>query len=420
MTTADESERVIFHLDMDTFFVSVEILSAPSLKGRPVVVGGKPNERGVVAAASYEARKFGVRSGMPLRRANRLCPEAVFLEGHPHKYLECSRRVRSVLERFSPLVEMASIDEAYLDMTGTERLLGPPLQSADSLHREVALRTSLPCSIGIGTSRLVAKICSGLAKPNGVLRVLPGCEATFLAPLEIARVPGVGRVMQERLRSLGIATIGQAQRSGDGFLERHFGKNGRALAGKVVGADAGAWFSPVLGSREEPKSISHETTFRQDTSDREVIDATLAKLTQLVARRLREHNLWARKVQIKIRYSDFSTHTRSRTLDEATQLDTVILGNVRRLFAQHRLKGRAIRLLGVHAGSLQSSPVQQRNLFQPDRDQKWQRALQAVDSLRDQFGESSVGLAATLGHARRERVHENPAGLAGQAPDGDD
>ena len=414
MTEKQQEQRVIFHLDMDQFFVSVEEVSDPSLKGKPVVVGGKPGERGVVAAASYEARKFGVHSAMPLQQAYRRCPQAVFLEGRPHEYRDYSRKVGSILNRFSPTVAMASIDEAYLEMTGTRRLLGPPMKAAHSLHEAVAAETSLPCSIGIGTSRLVAKICSGLAKPNGVLRVEPGCEAAFLAPLEVRRVPGVGKVMRKRLRNHGITTIGQAQQRGEGFLERHFGKAGLALAGKAQGLDAGAWFSTGFAQGENPKSISHETTFRRDTRDRVMIDATLAKLAQLVARRLREHGLWARTVQIKIRYGDFSTHTRAKTLSEATQLDKVILETVRSLFSRHRLPNRDIRLLGVHAGSLQSTPLFQQSLFDEGSRQKWSRALRAVDSLRDRFGESSVGLAATLGHARRERVHENPAGLAGR------
>ncbi len=414
MTRTPRARQVVFHLDMDAFFVSVEELSDSSLKGKPVVVGGNPGQRGVVAAASYEARKFGIHSAMPLQEAHRRCPQAVFLEGHPHKYLDYSRRVKAILGRFSPLVAMASIDEAYLDLTGTDRLLGPPLKAAHTLHEAVAAETALPCSIGIGTSRLIAKIGSGLAKPNGVLFVEPGCEAAFLAPLEVGRVPGVGKVMRERLRKLGIATIGQAQSRGETFLEQHFGKAGLDLAGKTRGLDAGAWFSTGFAHGENPKSISHETTFRRDTRDRAVIDATLAKLAQLVARRLREHGLWARTVQIKIRYKDFSTRTRAKTLGEATQLDKVILETVRQLFSRHRVPNRAIRLLGVHAGSLQSSPAYQESLFETGGRQKWSRALEAVDALRDRFGESSVGLAASLGHARRERVHENPAGLAGR------
>ncbi len=416
--TGDTSARTIFHVDMDAFFVSVEELSNPALRGLPVVVGGKPGERGVVAAASYAARKFGVHSAMPLREALRKCPQAIFLEGHPERYLSYSKLLGETFRRFSPLVSMASIDEAYLDLTGTRRLLGPPLAAAHNLHQAVQDETGLPCSIGVGTSRLVAKICSALAKPNGIMFVQPGTEPQALAPLEIGRVPGVGRATRERLAALGIRTIGDAARQGESFLQLHFGKAGLALAGKALGLDSGAWFSQPIGERSEPKSISHETTFPEDTLDPVLIDATIAKLTQLVARRLREHGLWAKTVQVKIRYSDFSTRTRASTLGEATQLDSALLLAARALYQRNRIRGKAVRLLGVHASSLQREPRAQPKLFAEDGGAKWARALQAVDSLRDRYGESAVGLAASLRHGRRERVHENPSGLAGRTKDG--
>src|SRR5512133_2922088 len=193
--------RTYFHVDMDAFFVSVEELYDPSLRGKPVVVGGRPGERGVVSAASYEARKFGVHSAMPLRTAAKLCPQAVFVEGHHERYHEYSGRVRETLQRFSPVVEMASIDEAYLDMTGTERLYGPPLRAAHMLHDRVKAATRLNCSIGIAASRLVAKISSDQAKPNGILWVIPGREAEFLAPLDVRKVPGVGKVTEKNLHA---------------------------------------------------------------------------------------------------------------------------------------------------------------------------------------------------------------------------
>jgi hypothetical protein len=193
--------RTIFHVDMDAFFVSVEELFDPSLKGKAVVVGGRPNERGVVSAASYEARKFGVHSAMPLRTAARLCPHAIFVDGHPTRYRDYSARVREVLNRFSPLVEMASIDEAYLDMTGTERLHGPPLAAAHALHQTMKAETRLNCSIGIATARLVAKVVSDQAKPNGVMWIVPGAEAAFLAPLDVRKIPGVGKVTEQNLHT---------------------------------------------------------------------------------------------------------------------------------------------------------------------------------------------------------------------------
>src|SRR5467141_85941 len=193
--------RTIFHVDMDAFFVSVEELYDPSLKGKPVVVGGRPNQRGVVSAASYAARTFGVYSAMPLRTAYKLCPQAIFVDGHHDRYREYSHKVYDVLRAFSPLVEMASIDEAYLDVTGTGRLYGPPLRAAHLLHERMTKATSLNCSIGIAASRLVAKITSDQAKPNGVLWVLPGQEAAFLAPLDVRRVPGVGKVTEKNLHA---------------------------------------------------------------------------------------------------------------------------------------------------------------------------------------------------------------------------
>ncbi len=270
--------RTIFHVDMDAFFVSVEELSNPSLRGKAVVVGGQRDERGVVAAASYEARKFGVHSAMPLRTAAKLCPHAIFLDGHPDLYRQYSQKARAVLNDFSPAVEMASIDEAYLDMTGTEKLHGPPLKSAHKLHTEMKQRTGLNCSIGIGSSRLMAKILSDKAKPNGVLLVLRGLEESFLAHLDVGKIPGVGKVTKARLNELGIHLIGDLTRVEPKFLEEQFGKWGVALAGKAHGEDAGGWFEGEVGDDWEAKSISHEHTFGEDTRDREKLEATLLRL----------------------------------------------------------------------------------------------------------------------------------------------
>ena len=405
--------RTIFHVDMDAFFVSVEELYDPSLKGKPVVVGGRSHERGVVAAASYAVRKFGVHSAMPLRRAHRLCPQAIFIEGHPERYREYSHRVHAILERFSPKVEMASIDEAYLDMTGSERLLGPPLDAGNRLHRAVAEETKLACSIGIGTSRLVAKICSGLAKPRGMLWVSPGAEAAFLAPLDIRKIPGVGRVTEQSLRKRGIEKIGQLASLNEQDLKKHWGKLGLALGGKARGLDAGGWFEGEVGEDEDPKSISHETTFFEDTADRQQLEATLAKLSQMVGRRLREHGLYGRTVQIKLRYADFSTYTRARTLEEATQLDYIILDAAKKLFRENWKPSRPVRLLGVHVSGLDESEGQL-DLIENEQKEKWSRALRAVDQLRDRYGESALGLAAALRHGHTERVHDNPASLPGK------
>jgi DNA polymerase IV len=405
--------RTIFHVDMDAFFVSVEELFDPSLKGKAVVVGGQRGERGVVSAASYEARKFGVHSAMPLRTAAKLCPQAIFANGHPERYRECSEKVYRVLTTFSPLVEMASIDEAYLDMTGTSRLHGPPLGAAHTLHKRIKSETQLNCSIGIGASRLIAKVSSAKAKPHGILWVIPGQEAKFLAPLDVRDIPGVGKVTEQNLHALGIRQVGDLTRFDDGFLEEHFGKWGLALAGKARGEDAGGWFDTEVGADSDPKSISHEHTYNEDTANPGQIESTLMRLSEMVGRRLREHQLHARTIQLKLRYKDFTTITRAHSLAAPTQLDTEIFEEVRALFRKNWRKGTQVRLLGVHVSSFENES-QQGNLLEGGRRQRWQRALSAADRLRDKFGESSVSMASGLKASFRERTHENPTGLHGK------
>ena len=408
--------RTIFHVDMDAFFVSVEELFDPSLKGKAVVVGGQRDERGVVSAASYEARKFGVHSAMPLRTAAKLCPHAIFVDGHPDRYRECSTKVYEVLGTFSPVVEMASIDEAYLDMTGTDRLHGPPLKAAHLLHARMKADTQLNCSIGIGTSRLIAKVGSAKAKPNGVLWVVPGQEAKFLAPLDVRDIPGVGKVMEQNLHAMAIRQVGDLAALDEDILDEHFGKWGLALAGKARGEDAGGWFDTEVGAHEDPKSISHEHTFNEDTADPVQLESTLMRLSEMVARRLREHALHARTIQLKLRYKDFTTITRAHSLPEPTQLDTEIFTQIRVLFRKNWKKGSAVRLLGVHVSSFEEAPAGQLDLLDGGRHQRWQQALAAADKLRDRFGEGSVGLAGGMRGVFREKAHENPASLPGKGP----
>src|SRR5215475_14638891 len=367
------SPRTVFHVDMDAFFVSVEELFDPSLKGKPVVVGGQRHERGVVAAASYAARKFGVHSAMPLRTAAKLCPSAIFVDGHPDRHRECSEKVYTVLESFTPQIEMVSIDEAYLDMTGTERLHGPPLEAANKLHRQMKAETRLNCSIGIGTSRLIAKVCSGKAKPHGLLYVVPGQEAKFLAPLNVRDIPGVGKVTEQNLRELSIVTVQDIARREDRFLEEHLGKWGLALAGKAKGEDAGAWFAGQIGDLDPAKSISHEHTYNEDTADVLQIEATLMRLSEMVARRLREQKAHARTLQLKLRYKDFTTITRARTVETPTQFDNEIFFEIRRLFYANWKKGVQVRLLGVQAASL-SSRSPQPDLLSGQGRAKWEQA----------------------------------------------
>ncbi len=407
--------KTIFHVDMDAFFVSVEELFDPSLKGKAVVVGGQKDERGVVSAASYEARKFGVHSAMPLRTAAKMCPHATFVDGHPERYREYSQHVYEVLTHFSPLVEMASIDEAYLDMTGTERLHGPPLRAAHNLHAGMQARTQLHCSIGIGTSRLIAKVSSAQAKPNGMLWVIPGQEAKFLAPLDVRSIPGVGKVTEQKLHELGIRKVGDLARMEEAELEERFGKWGLALAGKSRGEDAGGWFDTAVGEDVEAKSISHEHTFNEDTAELDQLESTLMRLSEMVGRRLRESGVYARTIQLKLRYKDFSTITRTHTIPAPTQLDIEIFEQVRQLFRNNWREGAQVRLLGVHASSLEEAGTQL-DLLDEDRQQRWKQALSAADKLRDKYGESSVSLATGMTGKFRERTHENPAGLPGKVP----
>ncbi len=404
---------LVFHVDMDAFFVSVEELFDPALRGKAVVVGGQRDERGVVSAASYEARKFGVHSAMPLRTAAKLCPHAIFVDGHPDRYRESSQKVHEVLQNFSPQIEMVSIDEAYLDMTGTERLHGPPLRAANALHLAIHTHTRLNCSIGIAASRLVAKVCSDQAKPNGVLWVLPGNEAAFLAPLAIRKIPGVGKVTEQNLNALGISTVGDLARFDEAFLEERFGKWGLALAGKAKGLDAGGWFDAEIGADEDPKSMSHEHTFSSDTSDPQRLESTLLRLAEMVGRRLREAGLHARTVQLKLRYEDFTTITRAHTLPRSTQLDVELFAAARKLFRNNWKPGRPIRLLGVHASSFEHEEGQL-DLLDGDKQQRWRQALSAADHLRDKYGESAVELGGGMNARFRERVHENPASLPGK------
>jgi DNA polymerase-4 len=271
--------------------------------------------------------------------------------------------------------------------------------------------TQLNCSVGIGTSRLVAKVSSAQAKPNGVLWIVPGQEAKFLAPLRVRDIPGVGKVMEQNLHGMGIFKVGDLARLEESVLEEQFGKWGLALAGKARGEDAGGWFDSEVGADADPKSISHEHTYNQDTADPEQLESTLMRLSEMVGRRLRENRLHARTVQLKLRYTDFTTITRAHSLP--TQLDTEIFEQLRVLFRKNWKRGSAIRLLGVHVSSF-TGQSDQIDLLHPQRQDRWQQALAAADRLRDRYGESSVGLASGLRGSFRERTHENPAGLPGK------
>jgi DNA polymerase-4 len=300
-------------------------------------------------------------------------------------------------------------------MTGTERLHGPPLRAAHTLHTKMKAETELNCSIGIGASRLIAKVSSARAKPNGVLWVVPGQEAKFLAPFDVRDIPGVGKVMEQSLHALGIQQVGDLAKLEEDVLEERFGKWGLALAGKSRGEDAGGWFDTEVGEETGPKSISHEHTFNQDSANQEQLESTLMRLSEMVARRLREHGLHARTIQLKLRFKDFTTITRAHSLATATQLDTEVFAQIRILFRKNWKKGAEVRLLGVHVSSFEDGPGQV-DLIDGERQQRWKQALAAADKLRDKYGESSVGLAGGMRGGFREKTHENPVGMPGKGP----
>jgi DNA polymerase IV len=387
---SSQAPTSILHVDMDAFFVSVELLERPELRGKPVVVGGRPDQRGVVTAASYEARKYGIQSAMPLRTAGRLCPHAIFLDGHHAKYTQWSDRVAGILINFSPVVEMVSIDEAYLDLAGTERLHGPPLAAADKLLRSITRTTGLPCSGGLASTRLVAKVASDQGKPRGLVWVPAGSEVQFLAPLPVRKIPGIGKVTERALLALGIERVEQIASQPQEKLEKIFGQWGTVLYRKARGGDS---YEFVVDA--EPKSISQNYTFNEDTDDSAALTAVLSHLSQKACKRLREAGLAASTLTLTIRYAGFDTHTRSKSLGESTALDLGINAVFQELFRKHRDHRRKVRLLGVSLSNF-SHGGEQLDLLQAERREKLQKLTQATDRLRDRFGFSKVQFGGSL------------------------
>lgn len=383
-------QPVIFHIDMDAFFVSVEELFDPTLRGKVVVVGGSPTGRGVVSAASYAARKFGIHSAMPLRTAHALCPQAIFLPGRRKAYEEYSQQVFEIFSSFSPVVEMISIDEAYLDFTGAMRLYGHPFPLAHRLRQAIVEKTGLSASIGISSSRLVSKVASDMAKPAGILHVWPGRETVFLAPLSVGKIPGIGRVTEQQLNQMGIGTVGQLAAVDLEFLRQRFGQWGEALCQKARGCDT-AHFE----FREEPKSISNEHTFQQDTTDAEALEKTLGWLVQKTTHRLREHGMHARTITLKLRDHQFHTVTRAKSLEEPTELDKIVLDTVQELFRREWDKRKPIRLLGVALSGLGAGEFQH-DLFQAPERERWGRLYEAADQVRGKYGFDAVTSARTM------------------------
>jgi DNA polymerase-4 len=395
---------MILHVDMDAFYASVEERDRPELVGLPVIVGGTPDGRGVVAAANYAIRKFGVHSAMPTARALRLCPQAIVLPPRLDYYAEVSRQIRAIFDRYTPLVEPLSLDEAFLDVGGSEGLFGPAPQIGRQIKQDIKRELKLVASAGVAPNKFLAKIASDLNKPDGFLIVQPEEVQEFLDPLPVARLWGVGRVADGVLASLGIRTIGDLRKHPVDLLRQQFGKVGDHLWELAHGVDD----RPVVPDREA-KSISHETTFAADIEEMEVLRAWLLELTEQVARRLRRHQLRGRTVGLKVRFADFSTITRSQTLPQATNV-TMELWRAADELLTRRLPTRRleVRLLGMGVSGLDGSPLQQRTLFDEEGHAKQTQLDAAADQIRQQYGPAGLGRAATMLHGARHRPQPRP------------
>jgi DNA polymerase-4 len=377
--------RHIAHFDLDAFFVSVEILKNPGLKGQPIIVGGD-GQRGIVAACSYEARKYGIQSAMPALTAKRLCPQAIFLRGSYHDYSHYSRLVTQIIADSVPVYEKASVDEFYIDLTGMDRFFGVS-QYTRELREKVTRETGLPISYGLSTSKLVSKMATNEAKPNGYLEVAPGKETAFLWPLTVDKIPGVGKQTQIQLHNLGIVTIEQIAKTPADHLEYHFGKWGKKLWEKAHGISD----SPVENYSEQ-KSISHENTFNADFADINFLHTELVRLTEKTAYSLREDGKLAGCITVKLRYADFTTVSKQEVIDY-TALDNILIAKVKDLFNRLYKKGERVRLLGVRFSHLVPMTVQM-NLFD-DAVEKLE-LYKAVDEIKNQFGTEAIHKATSL------------------------
>lgn len=403
----DDSATPILHVDMDAFFVSVELLKRPDLRGKPVLVGGTAG-RGVVSAASYEARKYGVNSAMPMSLALQRCPNAVVLRGDYASYTEYSRRVMHIFEEVTPLVEKLSIDEAFLDVSGARRLHGSPAEIALRLRRRVHDETGLTCSVGVAATKFVAKVASSRAKPDGMLVVPADRTLEFLHPLPVSALWGVGKVTEESLTRLGLRTVGDVAAMPTDALERALGP---ALAAKLAHLSMGIDARDVVTGREE-KSIGHEVTFGYDLTDLEQLRRELLRLSDDVAVRLRRAGVVGRTVVLKLRYGDFRTVTRSRTLGEPTDVARRIYDEASAALGELAGDGARIRLIGVRAEQLRASGS---GAMLWDPDEEWREAERTIDEVTARFGRGAVRPASLVKRAA-DRVESSRR----KAPDGGD
>ncbi len=378
--------RQIIHVDMDAFYASVEQLDHPDLAGKPVIVGGDPKGRSVVAAASYEARRYGIHSAMPMAQAVRLCPQAIIVPVRMSRYVEVSEKIRAIFERYTPLVEPVSIDEAFLDVTGSLGLFGSAERIGRAIREDIKQQTSLTASVGVAPNKFLAKVASDLRKPDGFVVITEENKQQILDPLPVGRIWGVGKVTEQTLKSHDLHTIAQLRRAPLSLLQKIVGNSASGLLELAHGVDD----APVEPAREA-KSISSEQTFATDLQDKEALLIVLLEQVEEVARRLRAEGLVARVVRLKLRYGDFTTVTRSRTLDHATNITEILWRSAQATFETWRTKsGRPLRLLGFAAGGLEPERTRQQELFPNVEEDKHKRLDKTMDEIRDRYGRDAL------------------------------
>jgi len=376
--------RCIFHIDLDAFFVSVEQVLNPQLKGKPVIVGGDPEHRGVVASASYEARPFGIHSGMPSSKARRLCPQAIFIRANFSRYRDASTRFMEILADFSPDIEPLGLDEAYLDVTGCEEPYDSPRQLALAIKERIHKELKITASVGIATCKVVAKIASDLCKPDGLLEIAPGEEQAFLNPLPVARLPGVGKKTEQALKEMGVTTIGELASLPLDMIKRQFGATGAVLHSYARGIDDREVEAP-----SEAKSISQQLTFARDTREHNFLEANLHNLCQEVCQELRSQNKRAKCVAIRLRYADFKTITRQVILKEASDVTQVVFATAQQLLTKALAQQeKPIRLIGIRISSLigegKQIPMFDSGMEKPEHLDK------AIDKIRSKYGSTAI------------------------------
>ena len=388
------TDRTIIHIDMDCFFAAVEQRDNPNLRGKPVVICGSPDRRSVVSTASYEARKFGISSGSSAFSARLKCPDAAFVEGNPDKYVYASSRLMRILKDYTSEVEIASVDEAFMDITGCELVCGPPESIAWSIKDRVKKELGLTCSIGIAPNKLVAKMASGLHKPDGLTVVLPGEEQSFLSKLPVGKLYGVGEKTQQVLHRLGVGTVFDLTLVPRDVLVRYFGVGGECLYHASRGIDD----SPVIPyyKSHSAKSMGHEHTFDRDVNNPRAVLGTLLWLSEKLGRRLRQGNYFANNVTVKLRFADFKTITRCCMLRTPTNLERVIFPCAKELLLASWQDRKMLRLLGVCAGGLVRSQSVQLELFGVENNRRYKKMVEAVDKIRDRFGERAIRYAGSF------------------------